>query len=885
MIPRAPSLFCCCIVPALCLAVLAAALCLPRTFIKASELTPGFTPPTALPLERDTPGRWRLPVTLYPLTGGDRLRAVELYFSTSRYALRLDNAVLEFEGTSCRLETGPRLLWDRSPLRFLPTDNACAGLPPGEVLTGTLRMKLLDHGSASLLVTRDVLTESFLQTKDGYASLGLWLWQPEPARATRLRLLAAMWDTPHGGWILGILAAAAGLSSLGLALRAGRPALACGLCSLALGMAYAVVTPPFQAPDEPDHFLSWTRLTDNPALETDAHRLAQVGHFQRLKHNPFETFGPWDIGAPFPVPWEVEDDDGIELVGDSMMETRSALTTAFWSGIRPLIAMDSAARAVLGIRLANAVCYALAVWAGAALLFSLTGRQAWPWFLFLVPAAPFFAMHVSNYAQFMSASVLLACAGLAVLLREDGGRQLLLGCWLGAGAALLVLSASTGVAAGAFVLGMAVAGVPGRGQTPGGAWRFWAGLGLGASLLGLGTGSDQMAQLLRVGGRLAGMAGPAPWWTPLLVIWVGCGAACGLEWLVRYLPGMPAGLARWGRCGAGLLAVVGAILCVYSGFQQYRMQPCMPPPGGEPRFWLDILHGLPTLLSFREPDLLLSRTFWGGFGWHDALLPPRVVQVLAGLAGMGVVLLGWKASRQRQGALGWRLCGWLAGSWGFIVATGLAAAAAGQERALPNVHGRYLLAGYCALLAGVFAGWSVTVGTGRRPQAVLPGSPAGVRLLTGWLLTGIALVLVLGVMRFSLPHVFNWLPVDGLHLAMAAGFPLLGWWWLRGSVTPGGATCAGPSCRTVLAGAAVLGLGVLYAELGYGLPWVFVRYPYGFFVVLGLAGLVWLAATLRAVTLEPAPATPRHWPSAVACVAAHVLHTGTLVFLLVRYMG
>ncbi|MCA1985163.1 MAG: hypothetical protein LDL27_01650 [Desulfovibrio sp.] len=888
MVHRVPSFLRSGVLPCLCLAVLAVMLCVPRTFLVSEELTPGLRLPMPKAMDITGPGQLRLPFRLMPPQTQGRLESLELRFTTSRYALRVANATMFFNDSACLLEAPPQMLWDKGGLQFVPAQTSCAALfgnatASGVPLAGELRMTLLDHGSASLVVTVDPHGGGHLQVGQGHAALGLWRWQPAAAPTTRLRLLAAMWDSHHGGWIVGLLGAATLLASLGLHLRTSRPAVTCGLCALALGMAYAVVSPPFQAPDEPDHFLSWTRLAGNPALEADAERLARVGHFERLKHNPFETFGPWHIGAPNPVPWEVEDEDGIELVGDSMMETRSALTLAFWSVLRPVIAQESAARAVLGIRLANALCFGLAAWGGAALLFRLTGRRVWPWFLFLVPTLPFFAMHISNYAQFTAASVVLACAGLAVLFREEQGGWFLLGGWLGAAAAVLVLSASTGVAAAVFVLAMALAGLPVRWSTPDGPRRFWAGLALGGAGLLAGVRSEQMAQMLRVGGRLAGLDGPAPWWTPVLLAWLGCAACCGLELLARRVagdsaPSWLARLARLGRLGAAGVAISGAIACLYSGFHQFRMHPCMPPPGEHPGFWADILNNLPTLLSFREPDTLLSRTFWGGFGWHDALLPVRLVQALAGAAGLGLVLLGWKAARDRGGTLGWRVCCWLAGSWGLIVATGLAAAAAGHERALPNVHGRYLLAGYCVLLAGTFAGWSLTMGAGRVLRAVAPAAGPGRRLLEGWLLTGAGLVLVLGLMRFSLPQVFNWLPLDGLHLTMAAGFPLLGWWWLRG------AECQ-LSLGNLLAGGVLLGLGACYAELGFGLPRVFVRYPFGFFVLLGGLGLVWLAAQLRAVQWEPAADPAPSWPAIVTCVAAHALHTGALAFLLVRYLG
>ncbi|WP_460030967.1 glycosyltransferase family protein [Megalodesulfovibrio paquesii] len=870
-----------------------------------TELMPGRPSPQAWPLNRVAPGVLQLPVVVTAPAPGAQLERLELHFSTSRFALRVGNATLSFANSTCRLEAGTGILWDDGVLHLAPVPGTCAALPEHTASAGMLEVRLLDHGTVSLVMTSDAQRVGLLRTDEGLAALGLWYSQsPEYSAGpvSRLQLLAAMWgarETGAGqggvpGWaLLGLLGAAAIVACCGMGVRRRWPGLCCGLCALGLAVAYAVIVPPFHAPDEPDHFLSWARQSGHTNLVADAEQLARTGHFQRIKSSHYERFGSQDLQRPYPVPWETLDAAGIEQVTDSRMESRSTLTTAFWGALQPLFSGTSAARALLQLRLANAVCFGLAVWLGAALLFRNAGGRVRPWFVYLVPTLPFFAMHVSNYAQFTSIGVVLACAGLVALLQEHAtpGQAFRLGLWIGAAASLLVLSASTGLAVGAFLIALSVASAPSRWDSFLAIRRFWLGLTLGGLLLLAGTGTEQLGLIFRVLGTLMAVEASCAWWVVPAGIAAICATGAAVESLAARLcarPGNGTGhcLAKVGRLAAAALAIALAVLLLYSGFQHYAAHPQRSPQADLGRFVWCIVCEVPTLLTFRTPEVLLSQTFWGGFGWHEAMLPEWLVQFLAGCAGVGLVCLAWLAARQRQGLMGWRVCCWLAGCCGFLLTTGAAAAMAGAERGLPNIHGRYLLAVYAVLLAGAFAGWSLTVGRWARVSAVAPGSFRGQRFLEGWLLTGFALTLVLAVTRFSLAHVFLWLPIDWLHPVLAALFPVLGWWWLRlgaqttsSTLNPAAGVCWG----RLLAGSALLGLCVVWSELLYGLPWVFVRYPYGFFVILCFWGLVWLGVALRVVDMAETPA-PR-WSPAAATVLAHALHLGALCFLLHRYVG
>ena len=111
---------------------------------------------------------------------------------------------------------------------------------------------------------------------------------------------------------------------------------------------------------------------------------------------------------------------------------------------------------------------------------------------------------------------------------------------------------------------------------------------------------------------------------------------------------------------------------------------------------------LPTLITFREPDMLLATPFWGGFGWHDANLPRTIIEILAGGAGVGLLLLlvhVWK-TKARARAL------WL-GIWGLgSLGTGVLTAALLYLHGSPNLNGRYLIGFYMIVLSICFSGYS-----------------------------------------------------------------------------------------------------------------------------------------------------------------------------------
>jgi hypothetical protein len=124
-----------------------------------------------------------------------------------------------------------------------------------------------------------------------------------------------------------------------------------------------------------------------------------------------------------------------------------------------------------------------------------------------------------------------------------------------------------------------------------------------------------------------------------------------------------------------------------------------------------------TLLRFGRPDNLTSITFWGGFGWLETLVPNPLISLLAAASGVALVLLLVWVARTASG----RTLVWLACAAGGLALTA-ATYALSILRATPaDIHGRYLLGLYIALLV---IAWSALArmdksGWIRRPDLVV----------------------------------------------------------------------------------------------------------------------------------------------------------------------
>ncbi len=562
-----------------------------------------------------------------------------------------------------------------------------------------------------------------------------------PSRVRRVHLLNYMWGfSPYPYWIGGVLAVAGLLFSAGALLVfrsvacrrvATIAGLGAGCVALSLGILYAVLVPPFQAPDEPDHFLAFADMAARPELSLRAAELARIGHLERIKFYLDERFRPVDVGRPYPEAWNAD-------IFPMPISGRSRTTQALWWCVSKVTRGFDAAATLLSLRLASAGVFALAVGAGVGIL-AAHGAGAGAFVVslgfLLVPTLPFFGVHVSEFAALTSTYIVFACVLAALFL--DGPSTHRLGLPLGIVTALMIAGGRSAAPMLALVatalVGRTVLGTHGTlvpRDTVRRAAIFWVGTAIGTSLLILATGEAYSR------GLWPGDTGRLPAWfrsaaervrdrSWALALLLPAGIIVELAaWKVRMLTRdrlkRPRTLAV--RSAAYVVgAAIAGTAAVSVGLDMPAIayfSPGSPPPLQD--YLQATLSSLGTLGRLRHHDLLLSTFFWIGFGWLDTLLPIGIVTSLVALAtGMGVwllVLVG-RAGDERRGT--WLAL--LAGGWTATVTLDTIASYFLRR----NLHGRYLVGAYLSSLAIVWTApivWQIA--RGRAPQLPWPATSA-----------------------------------------------------------------------------------------------------------------------------------------------------------------
>jgi hypothetical protein len=413
---------------------------LPLTALVAGEAADPASAPTAHP---SSPQR----VTL-------RTGAVEEIRSFPRLSVvlapvepraRLLGAQLLLAGSACGWDLREPALLDAETAVSLDRTSDCAGeerTGPGEAA-----LVVRSEGAVALgvLEPRGDAPDDARYVRVGAGPEGLFVrifaLRPSVAASVpRVDLLAYQWRgrSAAGIWLFmgasGILAATGALffpwaPASGRRLVAGVGA-GIGLFAAALAAAYAVLVPPLAALDEPYHLRAFAALVSRPEMEQEVLRWAELAHVARVRFRPEKTFRPEDRDNPF------LQHDPFSFAPE--VRSRSAATAAFWRALAPLLATSSAPEALLALRFANGLVFALC--AGLAATFLAAAVPArWPQLLavplLLVPSLPFFATALAELALLTSAATLVAAALVALVF--DGPRSSWAGLPLGVGAALL----------------------------------------------------------------------------------------------------------------------------------------------------------------------------------------------------------------------------------------------------------------------------------------------------------------------------------------------------------------------------------------------------------------------------------------------------------------
>jgi hypothetical protein len=650
---------------------------------------------------------------------------VRIRFATFGANVELRKATIEVLGTLCRYESrrGAFLL-NNQMLGFVrgADCNPLWSMPSGEL---TLSVALGDARPIAVWALWSArgatLDQSALRVVDvpkGGNNLALvageYVDYLGDAVLRRADLLAHLWRlsaTPF--WLYAALGLSCALAIAGICLGPLRPqsrlrysSLAWFCLAAAVSLQYATLVPPFQAPDEPDHFLSFAELAHRPDLANDAKSLAQLGHLERIKFNPEAKFRPIHVGDPYPIAW------GAHVEADPAA-ARSGSAARLWQVLAPLTTGLDAPAVLLMLRLLNALIFAAAIAAVSASLRVSIDRPAphavCAVFL-LVPTLAFFATHVSNYSLLMAGYIGLSAGALCLIF---GGRAPIVeGALIGISLGLALSSSRSAFPVlplvGALLAGRILVGPSVEQPRP---WvaaaRFWSSLALGfAGTWLIATPAAYRAYIDELGGvalqrmGASGRFAVSPWL--LAGVGVACAAADGLMQTLKRSRPQPTSGTWWrasraaafvllaGSATAVVLSLLGSEWIDYPLTRQ-RDQIYSPT---DYEYIRDELQVALTPFRLRRHDLLLSSSFWIGFGWLDTYPSPRLLTALSSIAGLSLslTLVMLIANDRRRHAV-----------WVLVAGLGTLSSLIAYALLNQGLHGRYLIGVY---LIALMLGWS-----------------------------------------------------------------------------------------------------------------------------------------------------------------------------------
>ena len=484
-----------------------------------------------------------------------------------------------------------------------------------------------------------------------------------------------------------------------------------GLLFYGLSSVYAIICPPFQAADEPDHLLSYAQITGRPDLTTGALRLASRTDFKRIKSSPLEILKSEDIDdQTTTAPWPSH-------VSPPWVEDRSILTFYLWKATEAILPEKwSTAMTLLVLRLINCGCFAVVgvIGTGFATLrnqdgLAVPGASSLGVYSFAgITTLPFFAMHFSNYAT-LTALLL----GQAILLqtlivrpRLYSSDALLLGLLLSL--ALLVSIPSVALVGFWMVFLSVLIAVAPRSLTVSTDTKqvanfvccLWLPAILSALLfydtvyfkLLLGTIGRGVLPLLELNSivdspiRLTGLLTVFSVLLVATVIFaIGLRLVTGYPKVVRSIKGSQPYLI-----GAG----IGSLLVIFLGF---TIWPAPSVPDIETvhnislvNYFAKVIGAFLSSFGLSSSDLYIVRSFWTGFGWLEWMPHGWVYHLLTTTVLVGIFLL-WVSLYwdQNNPARLWLVIGTTLGLGLYLTLL-----IHGSYYRQFNLHGRYLIGFY-----------------------------------------------------------------------------------------------------------------------------------------------------------------------------------------------
>jgi len=618
-------------------------------------------------------------------------------------------------------------------LEFVKRESSPAGVPAGPQkvtikITSVVGpyLGLMGQFAEGEALSRMLYTPSTsIKGQSGFTSAQGWYEKPTSRAAeSKADLLAYTWDFSGGGlmvYILVLCAVGVWIAGSFALLKSQLPgmqggfvvAIGASLLYLSLGSVFCLIFPPFHAPDEPDHFLTYAQLIEKPALATDALRIAKIGHFERIKFRTDEKFVSSDVGEPEISGWAPH-------VAETNLN-RSPVAKIVWQIAGKVLSGSHAGSALFSLRLVNVLFVALCL--GVALAAAAVGRHPDRPSIFiaapaiLTPAIAFFSMGVSNYSFLIGAYIIQAVA-VGVLWAQarhqaESSRAAITGATLaGAGLTLAICSSDNGVFGIAFwatliPLYWFLRGLSAKSfgdellvcrkffltyfSAIAGSWLF----------IGYFSGSYRVLPL-----EIAAFfekVMPAVLFNSLGaqgIIFLGYAIPLVLLSVALLLSGSNLKSSGWVRM-ASKYAVWPLLLgMAFVFFAKTSLIPNLRSVT-IPEYAGRIIYSFFEGFGPGESDWLITQSFWGVYGWLDTPLPVLFNEILRWVAALGFLGLILSCARSNK-----FLCGTgfaAANILGITVA--LAFISAGYYYMTYGVNGRYIIAPYLLILTAAYEGY------------------------------------------------------------------------------------------------------------------------------------------------------------------------------------
>lgn len=278
---------------------------------------------------------------------------------------------------------------DNQEIQFERTETPCETFSPnGEFQIFVVSQDLLKlsawvgetrlkHSSSALFLNLKPEENLYLLGTAVYTSLGGSVF-------SRLEKISKLWSLPTS--VVAIMLMGSLLAVLvGLVFFWRGSAFSVGLVCLGISMSTALIVPPLQGPDEPDHFWSYLKITGQGNEIEQLKAFAKRVHLERVKFRRHETFSSFDVQSSHHKHWS-------DHVAAANVKKRSYLSTLYWKGIGSLLRGNSFTLQLLGMRFLSVVFLSLLL--GFVASFGMIYLMA---AFMLVPFLPYSSSYHSDY--------------------------------------------------------------------------------------------------------------------------------------------------------------------------------------------------------------------------------------------------------------------------------------------------------------------------------------------------------------------------------------------------------------------------------------------------------------------------------------------------------